>query len=245
MADIHPGNAERLHEYWVHGEGAAKIRWGEPDDFARCTRQLIEHAQFTPEQAHGYCNLAHKAALGFYPATHAAMEKKVRRSAVADTKAQDYDADGLDSSWDGDHSDLPDLHGLQMHHFEQAAADMGMSAPGGDVSRAMPKLGTGARFKKLKSSLAAKGAHDPGALAAYIGRKKFGRAKFTKLAAKARGAHGGGGVSRTLTRPWPLTDIRIVSRAGGDGSGRVGGPRACGRAAELPGRESPPRPCRG
>jgi hypothetical protein len=24
----HEGNTERLHEYWVHGEGAAKIRWG-------------------------------------------------------------------------------------------------------------------------------------------------------------------------------------------------------------------------
>ena len=23
-----PKGTERLHEYWVHGEGAAKIRWG-------------------------------------------------------------------------------------------------------------------------------------------------------------------------------------------------------------------------
>jgi hypothetical protein len=52
---------------------------------------------------------------------------------------------------------------------------------------AAPKLGTGARFKKLSASLAAKGASDPGALAAYIGRKKFGAGKFAKLAAKARG----------------------------------------------------------
>lgn len=70
-----PGSAERLHEYWVHGGGAAKIRWGEPGDFDRCTRELMDDAHFTPEQAHGYCNLAHHAALGFYPATHAAMEK--------------------------------------------------------------------------------------------------------------------------------------------------------------------------
>ena len=26
--ESHDGNAERLHQYWVHGEGAAKIRWG-------------------------------------------------------------------------------------------------------------------------------------------------------------------------------------------------------------------------
>src|SRR5438132_1169629 len=61
------------------------------------------------------------------------------------------------------------------------------------ASRAMPKLGTGKRFARLKSSLAAKGAKDPGALAAYIGRRKFGKAKFAKIAAKARGK---GGASR-------------------------------------------------
>lgn len=48
-----------------------------------------------------------------------------------------------------------------------------------------PKLGTGARFTKLSGQLAAKGATDPGALAAYIGRKKFGKKRFTKLAAAA------------------------------------------------------------
>jgi hypothetical protein len=47
-----------------------------------------------------------------------------------------------------------------------------------------PKLGTGKRFAALTKSLAAKGAEDPGALAAYIGREKFGKKKFQKLAAK-------------------------------------------------------------
>lgn len=49
-----------------------------------------------------------------------------------------------------------------------------------------PKLGTGARFAKLKSSLASGGATDPGALAASIGRKKFGAKKMAGLAAKGR-----------------------------------------------------------
>lgn len=49
-----------------------------------------------------------------------------------------------------------------------------------------PKLGTGKRFAALTKSLAAKGAEDPKALAAYIGRKKFGAKKFQKLAAKGR-----------------------------------------------------------
>ena len=45
------------------------------------------------------------------------------------------------------------------------------------------KLGTGERFSRLKKSLAKKGAKNPGALAAFIGRKKFGAKKFGKLSA--------------------------------------------------------------
>ena len=48
------------------------------------------------------------------------------------------------------------------------------------------KLGTGARFKKLKRNLAKKGAKTPGALASWIGRKKFGKKKFQKLAIRGR-----------------------------------------------------------
>jgi hypothetical protein len=44
-----------------------------------------------------------------------------------------------------------------------------------------PKLGTGKRFAQLKGKLAKKGAKNPGALAAYIGRKKYGAKKFAKL----------------------------------------------------------------
>jgi hypothetical protein len=49
-----------------------------------------------------------------------------------------------------------------------------------------PKLGTGARFGALTAQLAAKGVSDPEALAATIGRKKYGRAGFAKLGRKAR-----------------------------------------------------------
>lgn len=48
-----------------------------------------------------------------------------------------------------------------------------------------PKLGTGTRFKQLKSKLASKGAEDPGTLAAYS-RKKYGPKKMAKLSAKGR-----------------------------------------------------------
>jgi len=49
-----------------------------------------------------------------------------------------------------------------------------------------PKLGSGKRFAKLKSRLAAKGAHDPAALAAWIGRKKLGSKKMASLSAAGR-----------------------------------------------------------
>lgn len=48
------------------------------------------------------------------------------------------------------------------------------------------KLGSGARFKSLKKKLSKKGVKSPGALAAYIGRKKYGKKKFQGLAAAGR-----------------------------------------------------------
>ena len=49
---------------------------------------------------------------------------------------------------------------------------------------AKPKLGSGARFSALTQELASRGARNPKALAAYIGRKKYGKKKFAKLGAK-------------------------------------------------------------
>lgn len=50
-----------------------------------------------------------------------------------------------------------------------------------------PKLGSGARFAALKKKIAARGdVTDAGAVAASIGREKFGKAKFQRLAAAGR-----------------------------------------------------------
>jgi len=49
-----------------------------------------------------------------------------------------------------------------------------------------PPLGTGQRFAQLKAQLARRGAKNPGALAAWIGRKKYGKKRFQQLAAKGR-----------------------------------------------------------
>jgi HK97 family phage prohead protease len=112
VAETSPGDAratERLHDYWVRGDGAAKIRWGEPGDYDRCVLHLGKFL----DDPHGYCAQAHHDALGIWPATHAAMEKHAGRAEMAtDTKAPygtgvDYgdpgylDADGNQASKSG------------------------------------------------------------------------------------------------------------------------------------------------
>jgi len=51
---------------------------------------------------------------------------------------------------------------------------------------AKPPLGSGERYKQLVDKLKEQGAKDPKALAAYIGRKKYGKKKFQELAAKGK-----------------------------------------------------------
>lgn len=70
-ADRNRGGAEKLRRYWVSGEGAAKIRWGEPGDFNRCVRLVSKYMD--PERAKGYCNLRHRDATGAAPG-HAPSE---------------------------------------------------------------------------------------------------------------------------------------------------------------------------
>ena len=48
------------------------------------------------------------------------------------------------------------------------------------------KLGSGARFKALPTQLKKRGAKNPKALAAFIGRKKYGKKKMTAMAKKGR-----------------------------------------------------------
>jgi hypothetical protein len=49
------------------------------------------------------------------------------------------------------------------------------------------KVGGGGRFAALKAKLAARGdVSNPGAVAAAIGRKKYGKAKFQKMAAHGK-----------------------------------------------------------
>jgi len=55
------------------------------------------------------------------------------------------------------------------------------------IMKAEPALGSGERFKRLTSKLSGQsGVTDPKALAAAIGRKKYGKQKFQELAAAGR-----------------------------------------------------------
>lgn len=52
---------------------------------------------------------------------------------------------------------------------------------------AKPKLGSGKRFQNLEQSIAARGnVRNPAAVAAAIGRKKYGAAKMAKMSAAGR-----------------------------------------------------------
>lgn len=48
------------------------------------------------------------------------------------------------------------------------------------------KPGSGKRFSALEKSLKAEGVRDPGAVAASIGRKKYGAKRYAKMSAAGR-----------------------------------------------------------
>jgi hypothetical protein len=51
---------------------------------------------------------------------------------------------------------------------------------------AKAKLGSGARFRAVEKAAAESGADNPAAVAAAVGRKKYGAKKMAKMAAKGR-----------------------------------------------------------
>jgi HK97 family phage prohead protease len=199
MTDTHPGDTERLHEYWVHGEGAAKIRWGQPGDFQRC----VDHLGKFIKDPQGYCNLAHHAALGIYPATHAAELKAGRAAMATVQRAQMTSAsinDLPDSAFafiepggkkDASGKTIPrDKRHFPIHdkaHADNAAARIAQGAQFG--KEALPKV--------------------------KAAQKKFGETMSDSSSTVSRG------VPRMIRRDCQLEDIHIVRTAEGDSTGRV------------------------
>jgi len=194
-AGAHPGDTERLHKYWVHGEGAAKVRWGEPGDWQRC----VDHLGKYIDDAEGYCNLAHKAATGMYPAQHAAMEKKATgRSSVTVTQRAEMTSASIDN--------LPD-------------GDFGYIEPGGTKDGSGRTTPRGKRHFPLRDA-----AHVRNALS-QAPKSPFGDKAMPKIKAAAKKF--GVDVSDDSKQPasraefmriYPLEDIHILRSAdGGDG----------------------------
>jgi phage head maturation protease len=193
----HPGDTERLHAYWVHGPGAAKVAWGTPGDFDRCVTELGKYIK----DPQGYCNLAHHAALGIWPAQHAAEIKKAtgrsavtttQRAAMATADINDLPDDQFGyvepgGTKDGSGKTIPrDLRHFPLHdkaHVQNALAQAPKS-PFGD--KAMPAI------KKA----AAKFGVDVSSDSAPVSRME-------------------------LFRSYPLEEAHVITRAEGDGSGRL------------------------
>lgn len=84
----------------------------------------------------------------------------------------------------GPNTDLP-MHKDSTVNALAMGAKSSKSSPKPASSRA--RLGSGARFEALKNKLAGrKGVRNPAALAAAIGRKKYGASKMASMAAKGR-----------------------------------------------------------
>jgi hypothetical protein len=65
-------DTDRLKKYWVAGEGAAKIRWGEGGDWYRCVAEMTKatKGKMSAEEIKGYCENRHKEATGMTTAEH-------------------------------------------------------------------------------------------------------------------------------------------------------------------------------
>lgn len=60
--------AERLKQYWIHGKGALKIRWGTRGDLTRAHRHLAKFVG--PDRAWGLAQNYHKSLFGMSNAKH-------------------------------------------------------------------------------------------------------------------------------------------------------------------------------
>jgi HK97 family phage prohead protease len=189
-----PSGTERLHQYWVHGEGAAKIRWGEPDDFRRC----VEHLSKYIRDPQGYCNLAHHAATGMWPAQHAEMVKKATgRSSVTVTQRAEMTSASI--------NDLPD-------------SEFAYIEPGGTKDASGKTVPRSKRHFPVHDK-----AHVQNALS-RAPQSPFGDKAMPKIKARAKkfgvdvSSDSSGSSRAEYMRLYPLEDMHIIRSAdGGDG----------------------------
>lgn len=93
-----PIPTSRIRRYWVHGKGAAKIRWGVPGDFNRCRKQLAKYIH-NPAWLAGTCANMHKEALGFWPGRPLSLEGESMAPAYTEVPALTASAAPLKADW--------------------------------------------------------------------------------------------------------------------------------------------------
>jgi hypothetical protein len=121
-SDLKYGHGSALWKYWTAGEGFAK--WSGAAHKWTTLRDLLLKAGVPSISADGLTTNIIMAVMPGYMKLAHAKEHKAGRSAVTEDGGS-WDADGLDGSWDGDHSDLPDLTGLTVAQLEAAEREMG------------------------------------------------------------------------------------------------------------------------
>lgn len=83
-----PKATKRIHDYWMPGHpGGDKIAWGTPGDFARAKALIGEKiAKNSPTKARFLNQIIaqwHHDALGYWPATHAKMDRAAMKASVS------------------------------------------------------------------------------------------------------------------------------------------------------------------
>jgi len=107
---------------------------------------------------------------------------------------------------------MPDaMVGVMGGMNKQQARDI-LKKAGEKVDEKKAKLGSGARFKKVKRAAAASGARDPAAVAAAAGRAKYGQKKMTALSQKGKRDAKKEGTD-SLTELHPETYASYLSKA--------------------------------
>jgi hypothetical protein len=66
VIDVTRESTRKLVEYWVHGKGAVKVRWGTPGSMKRCIRHLTGKVR----EPGGLCAEYHRLATGEWPTEH-------------------------------------------------------------------------------------------------------------------------------------------------------------------------------
>jgi hypothetical protein len=64
--DLSRASTRSITEYWVHGKGAAKVRWGTTGSMQRCIRHLRDKVR----EPGGLCAEYHRLATGEWPTEH-------------------------------------------------------------------------------------------------------------------------------------------------------------------------------